>query len=71
MFKDEREMNHETEVVKAITHEMMEFLACTNNTEGHITYAPGLDRYEFWIRGDYKWTRPDEKEDIKDEECSE
>lgn len=80
MYMDTFAYKNERKNIKAITHEVLEFLACTNDTEAHFTYDAALNRFDFTVRSAYDHDNyryimngTDEKksEETEDEECSE
>ena len=78
MYMDSFAYKNERKNIKAITHEVLELLACTNNTEAHFTYDAAMNRFDFTVRAAYVFddqtfnnTDEKESEETEDEECSE
>lgn len=54
MYKDDREYAHEEVVIKTIVHEVLEYLANTNNTKASFTYRPSYsDDFTVYVDAEY------------------
>lgn len=59
-YKDEAQRAHEAVIIEKITHEVLNFLAVTNNTRASFTYRPSLDDFTVNVTAQYIF---DEKEE--------
>lgn len=75
MYMSQMDTEEERKTVEAITHKVMEFLSCTNDTEAYITYDASLHRTSFTVRSAFAPDRfntgEKEPEETEDEEDSE
>ena len=79
MYMDKFAYKNERKNIKAITREVLQFLACTTGTEAQFTYDSSMNRFDFTVRSaydhDYRYnmngTDEKESEETEDEECSE
>lgn len=80
MYMDKFAYKNERKNIKAITREVLQFLACTNDTEAQFTYDSSMNRFDFTVRSAYDHDNyryimngadEEESEETEDEERSE
>ena len=61
MYRSDQDLRHNERVIKAITHEVLEFLANTNNTHAIFEYKPEYETFNVHVDSRYVFNEQKEE----------